>query len=120
MINFIDSGMSYTIYLISNFHDNEMRYKIGFTSRKVEQRIKEFQTGNSADFNILKTFICEKHHRKVEAALHRHFQNKKKSGEWFALTYEDVNNFIDTCKLISANINCVMDSNTYLEDRGIF
>jgi len=38
------------VYLISAQIGDEKLYKIGHTRRTVEQRIKEFRTGNASEF----------------------------------------------------------------------
>ncbi len=70
----------YKIYLISAQINDEVLYKIGYTKRKVEQRIKDFKTGNASDFDIIGTFICDKYHITLEKRLHNFFRTKKISG----------------------------------------
>ena len=44
------------VYLISAETNGKKLYKIGYTKRKVEERIREFKTGNSAVFSIIEVF----------------------------------------------------------------
>lgn len=44
--------MSYNVYLISANIDDIKLYKIGFTKRNVEDRVREFKTGNCLDLQI--------------------------------------------------------------------
>jgi hypothetical protein len=64
------------IYLICAEIGGEKLHKIGYTKRTIEQRIKEFKTGNASDFYIVDSFQS-KWGTKVESQLHRHFRNKK-------------------------------------------
>lgn len=107
-----------TIYLICSEIGDEKRYKIGYTRRTVEQRIKEFKTGNASEFTIVDTFKT-KWGTKVEAALHRRLKHKKVSGEWFVLDEEDVQSFNETCQQIHDNFE-VLSTSTYYLERGDF
>lgn len=59
--------------------------KIGF-SVNVESRLKEFKTGNPT-IELQGKFEAKPEH---ERALHVHFSEKRKSGEWFMLEDEDI------------------------------
>lgn len=83
----------YKVYLIKSGD----RYKIGYTRKSIEQRIKQMKTGNSHDLNLV-TYFESKWGTKIEARLHRKFRNKKISGEWFELTDEDVLTFELECQ----------------------
>jgi len=77
------------VYLIRNSH---FEYKIGMTKQNVNKRLKQLQTGNSEDLELVKYVIVE-NYKKVEKSLHNHFSNKKIKREWFNLTKDDVNEF---------------------------
>ncbi len=107
-----------TVYLICSETNGEKLYKIGYTRRTVEQRIKEFKTGNASDFYVVDSFVS-KWGTKIECQLHRLLKHKKISGEWFNLDESDVLNFGKICKQIDENLNIVSQSTYYLE-RGDF
>lgn len=104
------------VYLISNGGDDK-RYKIGYTKRKVENRVKEFKTGNSNDFEIISVFES-KWASKIEAALHKRFCYSKIEGEWFYLTESEVRNFSNECQNLHNIFEILNNQNTYIIDRG--
>lgn len=99
-----------TIYLIKAGD----LYKIGYTKRKVSERIKDFKTGNSSEFEIIKEFKCDKNWSKVEKAVHRTYNEKLIDGEWFNLSKEDVDNFIETCKKYKKSFDFLSQTNPYI------
>ena len=107
------------IYLISVYFEDTKLYKIGYTRRKVEKRIKELKTANPYDFDIVKIFEADKYGSSIERNLHQHFRSKKIDGEWFSLSEEDVNEFESLCQNYYKNFEIVQNNNTYLEDRNI-
>jgi len=104
------------VYLISIGSDNK-RYKIGFTKRKVEQRIREMRTGNSEEFTIENVFES-KWASKIESSLHQQHQSKKISGEWFDLTETEAKNFATDCQRLHDLFELLSKENTYVIDRG--
>ena len=64
----------YTVYLICAEIDNKKLYKIGYTKREPEQRIKEFKTGNASQFYIIETFQSN-WGTKIEAQIHKYFKS---------------------------------------------
>ena len=84
------------VYLISNIDDDNI-CKIGVTMKKdIENRKKELQTGSSNELYI-RNYFETKYPYKLEKMLHRHFHDKILLNEWFKLSNEDINNFINTC-----------------------
>ena len=84
------------VYLISNIDDDNI-CKIGVTKKKdIEDRKKELQTGSSNELYI-RNYFETKYPYKLEKMLHRHFHDKILLNEWFKLSNEDINNFINTC-----------------------
>ena len=72
--------MIYNIYLVCAEIGQERLYKIGYTRRPIEKRIKELKTGNAADFYIVDSFQS-KWGTKIESILHRSLKAKKINGE---------------------------------------
>jgi hypothetical protein len=63
-------------------------YKIGYTSgRTANERLNSMQTGNPYPMTLAGFWEGTRDH---EAELHTHFATRRVSGEWFALTDEDV------------------------------
>ena len=83
----------YKVYLL----ECDKKYKIGYTRKSVEDRVKQLRTGNSEEFKII-TYFESKWGTKIEARMHRKYRSKKISGEWFQLSEEDVLTFELACK----------------------
>lgn len=60
----------FNIYLICAEIDGKKLYKIGYTRRSIQERIREFKTGNASEFYIVDSFQS-KWGTKIEARLHR-------------------------------------------------
>jgi len=72
------------VYLMHNTRSNE--YKIGFTSKSIENRLKEFKLVDPSVeylFSFAGTLNDEKE-------LHLFFKTKRLRGEWFKLDLDDV------------------------------
>lgn len=61
------------------------RCKIGFTSGKVEKRIKSLQTGSPSQLVLL---VAHPGSTESERALHERFASSRVVGEWFDITPE--------------------------------
>ena len=107
------------VYLICAAINGEKLYKIGFTRRTPDQRIKEFQTGNASEFTIVNTFQSN-WGTKIEARLHKIYKSSKINGEWFQLNDEQVKSFNNECQLIHDGLETISTQNTYYLDRGNF
>lgn len=107
----------YKVYLLRT-DDGEQRYKIGYTKRQVEKRIKEFKTGNSSDFEIVDVFES-KYGSKIEASLKNMYKHYNISGEWFILPDSEVIKFNSTCELIHQNLELLANNNTWIIDRNM-
>lgn len=105
------------VYLISSEIDGKRYYKIGHTRRKVEERIREFRTGNVSNFSIIQVFNS-KWGTKIEASLHRQFSSKRINGEWFDLDEVDLETYLPLCERLHENFDMIERENTYYIDRG--
>lgn len=109
----------YNVYLICSEIEGKNLYKIGYTRREIEKRIKEFKTGNASSFYIVDSFQSE-WGTKIESRLHRVFNHKKISGEWFDLDENDIKEFSKICNSLHSNFKLISTQNTYYLDRGDF
>lgn len=109
----------YNVYLICAEIEGKNLYKIGYTKRDVEKRIKEFKTGNASLFYLVDSFNS-RWGTKIESQLHRIFKTKKVSGEWFDLDQTDITQFNRNCKLIHDNLELISKVNTYYLEKGKF
>jgi hypothetical protein len=108
------------IYLISSIVNDQIMYKVGYTKRKVEDRIKEFKTGNPGDFNIVEVYEAKNFGVSIEKNLHNKYKDKKINGEWFMLEKEDIETFMEDCEKLYKRYKFIQENNTYLEDRNIY
>jgi len=107
----------YKVYLISSEINNNKLYKIGYTRRQVESRIREFKTGNASSFDIVDIFES-KWGTKIERHLHNHFKYCKVEGEWFNISEDKLKNFKRICEITHNNFELIETYNTYVIDRG--
>lgn len=109
----------FSVYLVCSEIDEKKLYKIGYTRRSPEIRIKEFKTGNCHDMFVVSEFKS-KWGTKIESQLHYMFRHKKVNGEWFDLDDSDVQKFNENCRLIHKNLTLISEINTYFLDKGDF
>lgn len=83
------------IYLIQE--SQTQLFKIGITKKDVKERVKELQIGNASTLSVIHEFPTN-YNFKLEKAMHAHFKPKKVNSEWFELTFDDVKEFLNTCK----------------------
>jgi len=111
----------YTVYLICSYIGENKVYKIGYTRRQVEDRIKDFKTSNCSSMVII-DYFKSKWGTKIESQLHKRFKSEQKgiSGEWFSLTDEDISMFKTYCETIHNNFELVSNENTYYLEKNKF
>jgi hypothetical protein len=85
-------------------------YKIGFTKRPIEKRIKELKTGNSKDIKVVSIFES-RWASKIEATFHHLFKHKRINGEWYEMTQEKVDRFIQDCESIHESFELLERNN---------
>ncbi len=88
------------IYLIKSLDDGS--YKIG-VSNNPDKRIKQLQTGNPSELQILCVYESEIAF-KIERVLHNTYGIDKRQGEWFDLSIKDEYFFISECQKIESNL----------------
>jgi hypothetical protein len=104
------------IYLIKAEIEDVEYYKIGITKREPMKRLKELQTGNALQLELIKVFHTN-FGNLFESTLHRTYLMEKEKGEWFALTKEQVDGFILTCNKIENNLRYVYENNSFIENK---
>jgi len=106
------------LYLLSTTdHNGDKIYKIGFTKKSVESRVKQLQTGNHYKINIEFVYEADNYISSIESRLHRDFTIDRVSGEWFELSQESVDKIPSLCDRYY-NMFCALESNSYLEKIG--
>ena len=98
------------VYLLGDSGQENM-YKIGVTRGKVEKRIKQLQTGNGTEIFLVNCFET-KYPFYMERILHSKFHIKQTKNEWFALSDDDVKDFIPSCQLIEENTK-ILEENPF-------
>jgi hypothetical protein len=109
----------FTVYLICAEYEDTNLYKIGYTRRTIEERIKELKTGNGSNIYIVDSFKS-KWGTKIEANLHRRYFGKKVDGEWFLLDKLDLTDFKFACKQCHDNLELISENNTWYKQKGKF
>jgi len=97
--------MSY-IYLIKCEVDETILYKIGY-SKDVKRRLKELKTSNPNPLEIVATFET-KHNRKLETSFHNYYKHKNVNGEWFSLSSNEVERFLENCRQMERNFDIMV------------
>ena len=87
------------VYLIRG---NDGKYKIGI-AKNPSQRIKQLQTGNSDELQLIDTYLTENAY-KIESALHNQYAHVRNHGEWFDLSVSDEVSFKKKCEQIDKSI----------------
>jgi len=111
--------MYYNVYLISSTIEGDTCYKIGYTKRDPIQRIKEMKTGNASELEVIQTFKS-KWGTQIESKLHKIFQDKKISGEWFRLTAYDISQFKKFCEQTHQSFELLSENNTWFQNSGLY
>jgi hypothetical protein len=109
--------MVYKVYLICSEFEGRKLYKIGYTRRTIDKRIKEIRTGNGSEIYLVESFSSV-WGTKIESHLHKQFMTKKLNGEWFDLTDEDLKSFTSRCESIHNVFQTIVKDNTYYLETG--
>lgn len=70
-------------------------HKIGIAN-DVESRLSQLATGNPYRLDVVVTYEFE-NAEVVEKAIHQRYKDKRKRGEWFELSYDDLKNIHEIC-----------------------
>ena len=89
--------------------ESENKYKIGYTKRKLEKRLKELQTG-CPDVIEPVWYFESKYVTKLESYLHRQFKNKKIEGERFILEDGDIDIIKKECVGFESRIDSLIEN----------
>ena len=95
------------VYLIRNREN--LTYKIGVTKNNPEKRVKQLQTGNSDELDLLYTFETNYPYR-LEKMLHTNYSLYRENNEWFVLDSEQVSLFLDTCDKLQNTLNVLLQN----------
>jgi DNA-binding XRE family transcriptional regulator len=64
--------------------------KIGSTTRNVENRLKELQTGQPFPLHVIAKIVVEADVRRVEKQIHAFLASERHRGEWFAFPMDSM------------------------------
>ena len=104
--------MSY-VYLIRNCENDT--YKIGVTKNDPQKRVKQLQTGCSSPLDLLHVFETNYPYR-LEKMLHIQYTSQKECGEWYNLSLDQVNSFLDMCNNLQNTINSLLQNPFFSKD----
>ena len=93
------------VYLIRDINNDI--YKIGVTRSKNSKRIKQLQTGNSSELEVVIMYETQ-YPFKLEKMLHAYYVNSRIRGEWFTLS--NPNEFIGVCERFQNTIYTLLDN----------
>jgi hypothetical protein len=99
------------VYLVVNTLNH---YKIGISSKSIDERLAQLMTANSEHLNVVTTYNTE-HARALEKMLHRYYGSKRIDREWFLLDKSDVKSFIDICKKLESKNILLKEQNPYFK-----
>lgn len=106
------------VYLLSTVTPNglEERFKIGFTTKPILNRIKSLQTGNSEKIILLNSYKSDNYLR-IENMLHKKYFSCKANAknEWFELKDEYVLSFLTDCKKLDETIKLLKENNPFFK-----
>lgn len=77
--------------------DGTELYKIGITKKNPVDRLKQLQTGNPTPLRLIEQFETRFDY-KLENALHKYFMTENIQDEWFELSEDMVNDFLNQCE----------------------
>lgn len=96
------------VYLLCDSGQENM-YKIGVTRGKIENRIRQLQTGNGSEIHLVNYYKTD-YPFYIERLLHLKFHPKQNKNEWFLLENDDIFNFNEICCEIEKNIESLKDN----------
>lgn len=74
-------------------------YKIGVTSKNLDDRIKTLQTGNAFPIEVIAHWVS-RNYNELEKKLHNRFKDKALVGEWFSFNKSEVQEVIEASNSI--------------------
>lgn len=101
------------VYLLGNF-EQENVYKIGITRGKIENRIKQLQTGSSGGIYLV-NYHKTKYPFFIEKNFHMKYYPNHVIGEWFELSPEEVLNFKEDCQFFENNAK-ILEENAFAKN----
>lgn len=101
------------VYLIAD--EDETVYKIGVTRNIKSKRLKALQTGNKSKLKMVNNFFCDYPFR-LEKMLHRHFHEYEELGEWFSLSKEMAEEFINLCEKYNETIKALSENPFFMKN----
>lgn len=93
------------VYLIC---DGE-KFKIGVTTKTLEKRLRELQTGNPYELFVSNYYETDTPF-KLETMLHNKYFNTNVKNEWFDVTAHDVAHFHEICEHYQEIIESLQDN----------
>jgi hypothetical protein len=77
------------------------------------------KTGNASELEVVESFKS-KWGTQIEAKLHRIFQDKKISGEWFKLSAYDISQFKKLCEQTHNSFEILSKDNSWFQESNLY
>ncbi len=77
------------------------------------------KTGNASELEVVESFQS-KWGTQIESKLHRIFQDKKISGEWFRLTAYDISQFKKLCEQSHQSFELLSKDNSWFQESNLY
>jgi hypothetical protein len=77
------------------------------------------KTGNASELEVIESFQS-KWGTQIESKLHRIFQDKKISGEWFRLTAYDISQFKKLCEQTHNSFELLSKDNSWFQESNLY
>ena len=107
--------MKYVYLISSEDKDFNINYKIGI-SNDPNKRLSCLQTGNPNILKIIKIYKT-KYASKIESYIHKLYSDNNILNEWFELSKNDIDCFIELCEKMDNIYKVLHEQNTYYQDR---
>lgn len=95
------------VYLIRCINEGLVQYKIGNTGRSAQARIRDMETANPGDMDVVAEFFTE-YATTLETVLHKHWSPYLKKGEWFTAGANiHADEFVEVCGKYERNFGLI-------------
>lgn len=106
-------GKKSYVYLIADTL-NEGIFKIGVTKGKIENRIKQLQTGNAGELYIFDYYETEFPYF-IEKRMHIKYRDNNVNSEWFKVPLEEALKFKELCSEEEKLVDIMKDNHFFME-----
>ncbi len=103
------------VYLIFAQVEGVGQWKIGYTTRRAVNRIKEMKTSNPNIVGVEAEYkVFGSHGRQIESVMKRYYNSHLIEGEWFRFEALNGAEFLNKCAQIDNNIKVIKQHSTLI------